>query len=88
MAAIAAHKSGTSKKSFVFRRIRLRALAFKADKTSATVKFGVMADLLIGNFETKGFNVELLCPLEVIEIEFNAHKSRLDSVHKSSDTKL
>src|SRR2546422_3316944 len=47
-----------------------------------------MADLLIGNFEAKRFHVELLCPLEVIEIEFNAHKSHLNSVHKSSDIKL
>jgi hypothetical protein len=42
----------------------------------------MVPDLLIGNFKTHRFDVELLCPLQIFEVEFNPDESRLNPLHK------
>ncbi|PYX53364.1 MAG: hypothetical protein DMG76_25900 [Acidobacteria bacterium] len=36
----------------------------------------------IGNFKAHRFEIELLCPLQIFEVEFNTHESRLNPFHK------
>jgi hypothetical protein len=42
----------------------------------------MVLDLLIGNFKTHRFDVELLCRLQIVAVEFNPGESRLDLGHK------
>jgi hypothetical protein len=42
----------------------------------------MVPDLLIGNFKAHRFDVELLCPLQILEVEFNTDESRLNPLHK------
>jgi len=42
----------------------------------------MVPDLLIGNFKTQRFDVELLCPLQILEVDFNTDESRLNPLHK------
>jgi len=42
----------------------------------------MVPDLLIGDFKTKGFVVELLCSLEIAEVKFNTDEARLNPLHK------
>ena len=44
----------------------------------------MVADLLIGDFKTTGFMAELLCSLEIaeVEVEFNTDEARLNPLHK------
>jgi hypothetical protein len=42
----------------------------------------MVPDLLIGNFKTHRFDVELLCPLQIFEVAFNTDESRLNPLRK------
>jgi hypothetical protein len=67
---------------FIFRGVRLSSLPLKANKTCTTIELGMVSDLLIGNIKTHGFDVELLCPLQIFEVEFNTDEWRLNPLHK------
>jgi hypothetical protein len=42
----------------------------------------MVPDLLIGNFKTHRFDVELLGSLQIFEVEFNTDESRSNPLHK------
>ena len=51
-------------------------------QTCTTIELSMVPDLLIANFKTHGFNVELLCPLQVFEAELNTNESHLNPLRK------
>ena len=66
----------------ILRGIRLGPLPLKANKTCTAIEPSMVPDLLIRNFKTHRFEIELLCPLQIIEVEFNTDESRLNPLHK------
>ena len=80
MAAIADLRSGTSKEEnrFICRGVRLSPLSLKANKTCTTIELSMVPDLLIGHFKTLRFDVELFCPLQIFEVEFQHRRIALE----------
>jgi hypothetical protein len=56
--------------------------SLKANKTCTTIELSMVPDLLIGHFKTHRFDVELFCPLQIFEVEFNTDESRSNPLHK------
>ncbi|MGA7314895.1 MAG: hypothetical protein WBX22_13070 [Silvibacterium sp.] len=67
---------------FILRGVRLTPLPLKTNKTCTTIELSMVPDLLIGNFKTHRFDVELLCPVQVFEVELNTDESCLNMLHK------
>ncbi len=64
------------------RGVRLSPLPLKANKTCTTIELSMVPDLLIGNFKTQCFDVELLCPFQIFEVELNTDESCLNPLCK------
>ena len=67
---------------FILRGVRLSPLPLKANKTCTTIELSMVPDLLIGNFKTHRFDVELLCSIQVFEVELNTDESCLNTLRK------
>jgi hypothetical protein len=64
------------KDGFVDRWICLLAFSIQANKTRIAVELDVMSGLIAGYPKAESLCVELLGPLEVIEIKLSSHESR------------
>jgi hypothetical protein len=85
MAAIADLRSGTSKKRTALSFEGYDSAPFRSRQTNPAPLSNLVSmvlDLLIGNFKTHRFDVELLGSLQIFEVEFNTDESRSNPLHK------
>ena len=61
---------------FIRRGIIFGAFAFEADEPLADVKLGVMARLLVLQFEAEAVAIKFLRRVQIIEVEFDAGESK------------
>src|ERR1700722_18460530 len=61
--------------------VRLGSLSLKTNKTCTRFEFRMVPALLIGNFKTHRVDVEPSCPLQIVEVQFNADETRFNSAH-------
>src|SRR6266576_1957557 len=65
----------------VFGGVRLSPLSLKANKISTAVEFRIVPELPIRNCKTERFLVKLLCPLQIVKVQFNTDESSVDGLH-------
>src|ERR1700693_2718013 len=66
----------------ILRRVRFQTLPLQANETCLTIELSMVPDLLIGNFKTHRFDIKLLCPVQIFEVEFDTNELRLQSLHE------